>query len=135
MIRIRCEICETVIASCDPAKLRAPLDSTMFGPPEEGFDSPWLEPVEWLHLYCPVCRKRFCIEDNRVWTEDREYITVPLKDPQPEIDAMGAVLQGEDGPESIEDAVRRLAKEPLTPTEIGNRLGVTRQKVTAILRK
>ena len=137
MIRVRCEICENVIATADPATLRAPLDSSMFGPPEGGFETPWMEDVPWLHLYCPYCSYRAFLRDDTVWTEDRQYVTAPLATEAvaAEIDSMAQVVGGEQPQESLEDAVKRLAKDDLTATAIGNQLGVTRQKVVAALRK
>jgi len=123
VVRIRCEICEAIVAAADPKTLKAPLHSDMLQPPEPGFEFPWPEPVGWLHLYCPFCRKRFCVDENRVWLEDRTYLTVPGIDTEPET------------PETIEETIVRLTKEQLTPTEIGNQLGITRQKVVAVLRR
>ena len=100
ILTIYCDICEHKLATAEREALQAPLTGAMFAPPESGYPAPFPAEAEWLYLLCPMCGYRAFTHSDQVDTKEAGRLSVPYgpQSAQPEINALQAQLQGEEGP-------------------------------------
>lgn len=58
VLKVKCEVCEEVIATARPERLSLPLTTRMFDPKGTGFGDTWVHELTWLHMTCPYCGAR-----------------------------------------------------------------------------
>ena len=58
VLKVKCEVCEEVIATARPERLSLPLTTRMFDPKGAGFGDTWVHDLTWLHMTCPYCGAR-----------------------------------------------------------------------------
>jgi hypothetical protein len=89
-VRIRCEMCQEIIATIDRNTIEAPIFGSMFESPDtaHGIPAPFHESLEWEAMRCPICRTRPFIADDPetaviILLENHEHITARPKEKLP----------------------------------------------------
>jgi hypothetical protein len=86
-VRIRCEICQEIIATIDRNTIEAPIEGWMFESPDfiHQIPDPFHHSLTWETMRCPVCQKRPFFADDPatsviILLENNEHITVRPKE-------------------------------------------------------
>lgn len=113
-----CEICTTPIAKIDLSKMHKPITTDMFLPldPHHGQMVPFIPGVEFEFMYCPCCRKRFAVIEDRIRTE-RGFVEVPaiakkIEKAEKEMkrEATTAIYQTDEGLVEVPEKLEKLGK-------------------------
>lgn len=116
--RIRCEICQEVIATIDKATIEAPIRGDMFDSPDpgHGFLPPFGPDANLDSMFCPYCLKRpFLVVDPEshviLTLESHARLNVMKKEPVPE-DLPPEIIQ-ESMEQSTEPVESQLPASPI----------------------
>lgn len=77
---VKCDICDSTIASAYLEELSLPLKTDMFKSPDpyHGAPAPWLPGLGWEVMFCPVCHNKFAIFPGHRIKTSRGYFDVPV---------------------------------------------------------
>jgi hypothetical protein len=74
-LKIKCDICDEIIATADTEDLFQPITGAMFKSPDSfhGMDAPFHLSLTWETMRCPICRIRPFMVDYEIMTTDGAY--------------------------------------------------------------
>lgn len=129
-VRVRCDMCQEIIATLDRAAANLPLMGSMFSSadPHHGLPDPFPPDQEWLYMQCPHCHARpFTAEDPAICVhivlEDYSILFVRKKGL---ISPVEPSQEEESSTESLDPVVESVNRPPCASVDSGSE-GVERE--------